>query len=170
MLSVFIWSKINVSHRYSSHEVVQFQCAEGEGRAGRSRLGVMHKKGKWFLSPVLRTGWYKKQKLLIHYYVGRAFLKRTGCERVFISPGHGWLFHNPAQQKTALGAACLTFTNTASALPVLRRIKDTLAVKWNEAFEQAPNMCKTSRHVASRTRLKPHTHNHTHAHTQTSLG
>lgn len=86
---------------------------------------------------------------------------------MFISPGHECLFHNPTQQNAALGAACLTFTNTASALPVLHRIKDSLAVMWNEAFEQAANMCKTSQHVSSCTVLKLHTHAHGQARANT---
>lgn len=60
----------------------------------------------------------------------------------------------------------MTFINAARALPVLNTIKDDLAVKWNEAFVQAPNTCKTSQHVASCT----HAHMHTDTHTQTSLG
>lgn len=80
-------------------------------------------------------------------------LEGTGCERVFLfSLKHMWLFHNPAQQDRALGAAYLTFTKAARALPVLQ-IKDNLAIKWNEAFEQAPNMCKNITACC-----KPHAH------------
>lgn len=49
--------------------------------------------------------------------------------------GIGWLFHNPLQSNPALGAAYLTFTAAVRALPVLHGIKDSLAIKWNEAFE-----------------------------------
>lgn len=74
--------------------------------------------------------------LLTHYYVDRPILERTCCETVFLFLwGIGWLFHNPLQSNPALGAAYLTFTAAARALPVLHRIKDSLAIKWNEAFE-----------------------------------
>lgn len=96
-------------------------------------------------------------RFLTHYYVGREILGGIGCE-TFFSLGHWWLFHNPAQQKPALGAAYLTFTNTPRALPVLRRIKDNLAMKWVEAFEQAPNTRKTSQHVANCTQCYGYTH------------
>lgn len=44
--------------------------------------------------------------------LGGAFLKGIHCARVLMSRGHGWLFHNPAEWRAALAAACLTFTNT----------------------------------------------------------
>jgi len=65
----------------------------------------------------------------------------------------------------------LTFTNAAKALPVLHRIKDILAVKWNKAFEQAPNTCKTHSVLQATHSVKTAlTLTHTDAHMQTSLG
>lgn len=72
---------------------------------------------------------------LLTRYVDRPISERMGCETVFVSVGHGCLFHNPVQSKPAPGAAYLTFTTAARALPVLHRIKDSLAINWSEAFE-----------------------------------
>lgn len=77
------------------------------------------------------------------------------------------MFHNPAQKIPALGAAYLTFTNAARALPVPHTIKDNLAVKWSEAFEQTPLVQPHSMLQAAHSVITAHTHTHTYAHRRT---